>query len=182
MWEPRRLTSLWASTACYRDSFTFTVAVLIAVILYVQSDAEGGDTQRASTDNTVRDVATLLFQVDFAECQASALLVTATFICCETTVTGSNKAGWNAAILFHYASTPPLYQCGHYKRGVQHNHTKHHEIQISWIPWRKVTSALSPTEDVTPYSTMEANTSPPSSGCKSNRSEKYSTRETARQR
>jgi hypothetical protein len=22
MWEPRRLTSLWASTACYRDSFT----------------------------------------------------------------------------------------------------------------------------------------------------------------
>jgi hypothetical protein len=24
MWEPRRLTSLWASTACYRDSFTFT--------------------------------------------------------------------------------------------------------------------------------------------------------------
>jgi hypothetical protein len=24
MWEPRRLTTLWASTACYRDSFTFT--------------------------------------------------------------------------------------------------------------------------------------------------------------
>jgi hypothetical protein len=23
MWEPRRLTNLWASTACYRDSFTF---------------------------------------------------------------------------------------------------------------------------------------------------------------
>jgi hypothetical protein len=22
MWEPRRLTTLWASTACYRDSFT----------------------------------------------------------------------------------------------------------------------------------------------------------------
>jgi hypothetical protein len=22
MWEPRRLTALWASTACYRDSFT----------------------------------------------------------------------------------------------------------------------------------------------------------------
>jgi hypothetical protein len=21
MWEPRRLTTLWASTACYRDSF-----------------------------------------------------------------------------------------------------------------------------------------------------------------
>jgi hypothetical protein len=24
MWEPRRLTTLWASTACYRDSFIFT--------------------------------------------------------------------------------------------------------------------------------------------------------------
>jgi hypothetical protein len=24
MWEPRRLTTLRASTACYRDSFTFT--------------------------------------------------------------------------------------------------------------------------------------------------------------
>jgi hypothetical protein len=23
MWEPRCLTTLWASTACYRDSFTF---------------------------------------------------------------------------------------------------------------------------------------------------------------
>jgi hypothetical protein len=23
MWEPPRLTNLWASTACYRDSFTF---------------------------------------------------------------------------------------------------------------------------------------------------------------
>jgi hypothetical protein len=23
MWEPRRLTILWVSTACYRDSFTF---------------------------------------------------------------------------------------------------------------------------------------------------------------
>jgi hypothetical protein len=25
MWEPRRLTTLWASTACYRDSFAFTL-------------------------------------------------------------------------------------------------------------------------------------------------------------
>jgi hypothetical protein len=23
MWEPRRLTTLWASTVCYRDSFIF---------------------------------------------------------------------------------------------------------------------------------------------------------------
>jgi hypothetical protein len=24
MWEPRRLTTLWAFTACYRDNFTFS--------------------------------------------------------------------------------------------------------------------------------------------------------------
>jgi hypothetical protein len=24
MWEPRRLTTLWVSTACYRDNFTFS--------------------------------------------------------------------------------------------------------------------------------------------------------------
>jgi hypothetical protein len=24
MWAPRRLTTLWASKACYRDTFTFT--------------------------------------------------------------------------------------------------------------------------------------------------------------
>jgi hypothetical protein len=28
MWEPRRLTTLWASTACYRDSFTGPVHCL----------------------------------------------------------------------------------------------------------------------------------------------------------
>jgi hypothetical protein len=28
MWEPRRLTTLWAFTACYRDSFTFIVILI----------------------------------------------------------------------------------------------------------------------------------------------------------
>jgi hypothetical protein len=28
MWEPRRLTTLWASTACYMDSFTFTYKLM----------------------------------------------------------------------------------------------------------------------------------------------------------
>jgi hypothetical protein len=28
MWEPRRLTTLWASTACYRDSFSFIFFLL----------------------------------------------------------------------------------------------------------------------------------------------------------
>jgi hypothetical protein len=25
MWEPRHLTTIWASAACYRDSFTFLI-------------------------------------------------------------------------------------------------------------------------------------------------------------
>jgi hypothetical protein len=29
MWEPRRPTTLWASTACYRDSFTFFTFILM---------------------------------------------------------------------------------------------------------------------------------------------------------
>jgi hypothetical protein len=28
MWEPRRLTTLWPFTACYRDSFTFYIFIL----------------------------------------------------------------------------------------------------------------------------------------------------------
>jgi hypothetical protein len=28
MWEPQRLTTLWAITACYRGSFTFTFCLL----------------------------------------------------------------------------------------------------------------------------------------------------------
>jgi hypothetical protein len=31
MWEPRRLTTLWAFTACYRDSFTFTLPLLLKI-------------------------------------------------------------------------------------------------------------------------------------------------------
>jgi hypothetical protein len=27
MWEPRRLTTLWAFTACYRDNFTFYLSI-----------------------------------------------------------------------------------------------------------------------------------------------------------
>jgi hypothetical protein len=29
MWKPRRLTTLWASTACYRDSFNFITFIQI---------------------------------------------------------------------------------------------------------------------------------------------------------
>jgi hypothetical protein len=38
MWEPRRLTTLWALTACYRDSFTFIYLLPIVIIL---SSTEG---------------------------------------------------------------------------------------------------------------------------------------------
>jgi hypothetical protein len=31
MWEPRRLTTLWVSTACYRDSFTFFIFTFFLV-------------------------------------------------------------------------------------------------------------------------------------------------------
>jgi hypothetical protein len=32
MWEPRRLTILWASTACYRDSFYRPMIIIIIII------------------------------------------------------------------------------------------------------------------------------------------------------
>jgi hypothetical protein len=32
MWEPRRLTTLWVSTACYRDSFTLFNTVLLVYL------------------------------------------------------------------------------------------------------------------------------------------------------
>jgi hypothetical protein len=37
MWESRRLTTLWAFTACYGDSFTFTYIVDLTQIISVNS-------------------------------------------------------------------------------------------------------------------------------------------------
>jgi hypothetical protein len=37
MWEPRRLTNLWASTACYRDSFTFFFYLYLILKLFLQA-------------------------------------------------------------------------------------------------------------------------------------------------
>jgi hypothetical protein len=34
MWEPQHLTTLWASTACYRDSFTLALGKHNAANLY----------------------------------------------------------------------------------------------------------------------------------------------------
>jgi hypothetical protein len=34
MWEPRRLTTLWAFTACYRDSFTFFFPLLLFLMVH----------------------------------------------------------------------------------------------------------------------------------------------------
>jgi hypothetical protein len=41
MWKPRRLTTLWASMVCYRDSFIFTLEVsghFLIEILYLPCD------------------------------------------------------------------------------------------------------------------------------------------------
>jgi hypothetical protein len=48
MWEPRRLTTLWAFTACYRGSFTFYVnmslirPLFVAVLYKVKKDVSCG--------------------------------------------------------------------------------------------------------------------------------------------
>jgi hypothetical protein len=34
MWEPRRLTTLWASTACYTDSFIIIIIIIIIIISF----------------------------------------------------------------------------------------------------------------------------------------------------
>jgi hypothetical protein len=41
MWEPGRLTTLWASTACYRDSCTFTFYERITLFAEKQLISEG---------------------------------------------------------------------------------------------------------------------------------------------
>jgi hypothetical protein len=38
MWEPQHLTALWASSACYRDTFTllyFTLLIIIIIIIII---------------------------------------------------------------------------------------------------------------------------------------------------
>jgi hypothetical protein len=36
MWEPRRLATLWAFTACYRDSLTFFTIIFFSVLMFYQ--------------------------------------------------------------------------------------------------------------------------------------------------
>jgi hypothetical protein len=50
MWEPRRLTALWAFTACYRDTFTFFYVEVIVLMCLAQD---------RSTDRSVRRPRTL---------------------------------------------------------------------------------------------------------------------------
>jgi hypothetical protein len=42
MWEPRRLTTLWAFTACYRDSFTFLLVELLRLLKVQMFELEVG--------------------------------------------------------------------------------------------------------------------------------------------
>jgi hypothetical protein len=37
MWEPQRLTILWASTACYRDSFTLLYLLRMVFLRLVKA-------------------------------------------------------------------------------------------------------------------------------------------------
>jgi hypothetical protein len=64
MWEPRLLTTLWASTACYRDSFNLPLPLLLDLILrcldscnFTRSRQErtrqGFGTRITSRDNTL---------------------------------------------------------------------------------------------------------------------------------
>jgi hypothetical protein len=39
MWDPRRLTNVWASTACYRDSFFTASFNILFEVLYVERRA-----------------------------------------------------------------------------------------------------------------------------------------------
>jgi hypothetical protein len=64
MWETRRLTILWASTACYRDSCTFFFALFKislpnqARILYQEynnNESEENHMQRKSEHLTLRE-------------------------------------------------------------------------------------------------------------------------------
>jgi hypothetical protein len=49
MWEPRRLTTLWASAACYRDSFTFYFLSLLEDTHLEDRDGNGR-TNRIKSD------------------------------------------------------------------------------------------------------------------------------------
>jgi hypothetical protein len=37
MWEPRHLTTLWAFTGCYRDSFTFLLFMIVKKRVFIRS-------------------------------------------------------------------------------------------------------------------------------------------------
>jgi hypothetical protein len=41
MWEPRRLTTLWAFMACYRDSFTFTFIIRPEIRIWEAGELAG---------------------------------------------------------------------------------------------------------------------------------------------
>jgi hypothetical protein len=50
MWEPRRLANLWASSACYRDSFTFLPSLTVTCRrLNIWAENNTGDTSYTRT-------------------------------------------------------------------------------------------------------------------------------------
>jgi hypothetical protein len=86
MWDPRHLTTLQASTACYGDNFTFIALYLLCVIcrqdLALTSPTSGGRSAgkvRSWTQATEFNF--ILCPLLFASCFVS---------CCSATATGQN--------------------------------------------------------------------------------------------
>jgi hypothetical protein len=45
MWKPRRVTTLWASTACYKGSFTFFYVDTYFIYYFCDENAEGASAE-----------------------------------------------------------------------------------------------------------------------------------------
>jgi hypothetical protein len=56
MWDPQRLTTLWASTACYKDSFTFYFTILWLGLLVPEIKIKMADTDEDQLDRAMQDI------------------------------------------------------------------------------------------------------------------------------
>jgi hypothetical protein len=77
MWEPRRLTTLWVSVACYRDSLTFLYPVLNVYIWYPYA---GGKFRHIYAELFFRKVAYTRYDVEHTD------FAVRLYVCVETYV------------------------------------------------------------------------------------------------
>jgi hypothetical protein len=80
MWEPRRLTTLWASKACYRDSFTFffiQIARLLGV-KYLMNEQCFRPASHLSLHNKIPSVLRGIVAIQCAEKSVNALVAGST--------------------------------------------------------------------------------------------------------